>query len=150
MSDHTKPKSRVGYVPTKTLLLIAAIVWISAGSSVIAVGIHASSAPWTGMMALGSLLTFAAFSTLFLMISRSHVKRILTMAEARSFILSFFNLRSYLIMAFMIALGFTARHLPIVPRPFIAFFYCGLGTALVSAGIYILVGFIRAMRPSGQ
>lgn len=55
---------------------------------------------------------------------------------------NFFDKKSFLIMAFMMTFGITIRVMNLMPDSFIAFFYTGLGTALVMAGILFLVNYI--------
>ena len=55
-----------------------------------------------------------------------------------------FSPRSWLIMAFMIALGVSIRSLGLAPDSFIAGFYCGLGSALLLAALpYLRKGWQR-------
>ena len=55
----------------------------------------------------------------------------------------FFDLKSYLLMVFMMGLGIFLRRSGWLPDFFFAFFYTGLGTALSIAGIRFLVRCIR-------
>ncbi|MDR0459734.1 MAG: hypothetical protein LBG68_04650 [Coriobacteriales bacterium] len=131
-------------VPTKVLILIAAGVWFAAGSSVAMVGLKAPVSSWTWVMLGGAAVVFGLFLILFLYISRRNIQRILSDPEPLSFILRFFDVNSYMIMAVMIFLGAAVRFSTFVPEWIIAFFYCGLGTALVFAGFYMLISYIQA------
>ena len=46
---------------------------------------------------------------------------------------------------FMITLGITLKRIPQVPDSFIAWFYCGLGPGLLSAGIRFIVYFLQRL-----
>jgi hypothetical protein len=54
----------------------------------------------------------------------------------------FFDARSYIIMAVMIFLGASVRMAGFLPDAVIALFYCGLGAALIIAGIYLIVSYV--------
>ena len=61
----------------------------------------------------------------------------------KQFIFNFFDIKSFLIMFFMIFFGVTIRLLNLAPEVFIAIFYTGLGGALTLAGIMFLINFIK-------
>ena len=42
----------------------------------------------------------------------------------------------------MITLGITLKHIPQIPDSFIAWFYCGLGPGLLSAGIRFIIRWL--------
>ena len=61
-----------------------------------------------------------------------------------------FSLKGYLVIAFMITLGITLRHIPGIPSSFFAWFYLGLGPGLLSAGIRFLIRWRKALSTSGD
>ena len=61
-----------------------------------------------------------------------------------------FSLKGYLVIAFMITLGITLRHIPGIPSSFFAWFYLGLGPGLLSAGIRFLIRWRKALGASGD
>lgn len=61
-----------------------------------------------------------------------------------------FSLKGYLVIAFMITLGITLRHIPGIPSSFFAWFYLGLGPGLLSAGIRFLIRWQKALGTSGD
>ena len=131
-------------VQRDNLLLIAGIVWMIAGINILIIGITAyigsANMAWWAilLMILGTLVVLGLFHAMFGKMVKKHVTRIRVFEDKPHNPLLFFDLKSYLIMAFMIALGITLRVSDIVPNWFIAFFYTGLGSALVIAGL----GFI--------
>jgi len=129
-------------IPTKVLILVAAIVWFIAGASVISVGVTATTEPWSSAMGLASLIVFVAFLTLFLMIARKHIKRIRSYTEQLTEIYKFFDTQSYIIIAVMVFLGAAIRISLLVPEPAIASFYSGLGLALLASSIYYIVTYV--------
>lgn len=73
--------------------------------------------------------------------SEKHTKRILSYEDKRPF-LNFFDLKSYLIMAFMMSMGIGLRASGMATDFFIAFFYTGLGFALTMAGLIFIYNYI--------
>ena len=62
-------------------------------------------------------------------------KRIHEFEEELQLFYKFFDLKSFLIMAFMISFGIIIRKFRLLPDRFIAVFYTGLGAALFVAGL---------------
>ena len=128
-------------VQRDNLLLIAGIVWMIAGINILIIGntayIGSANMAWWAilLMILGTLVALGLFHTMFGKMVKKHVARIRDFEDKPHNPLLFFDLKSYLIMAFMIALGITLRVSGVVPNWFIAFFYTGLGSALVIAGL---------------
>jgi hypothetical protein len=129
-------------VPSKMLILIAAIVWLAAGSGVANIGVQASPNPWTAFMALAFLIVYLLFLIMFLMIARKHIQRIRGYTEDLINLFKFFDAKSYILLAVMIGLGVAVRLSGLVPGAIIAWFYCGLGLALVTAALYYAVTYI--------
>ena len=122
-------------VKKKTLLLIAGIVWIIAGFNVARMGVLSYlniDRKW--YMYIMSIVVFLLFGIMFFKMSRKHTKRILEYEDYRPF-WHFFDWKAYLIMTCMMSGGIGFRAAGILPEIFIAFFYSGLGLALVSAGV---------------
>ena len=136
-------------VRRENLLVIAGVIWMIAGINILIIGISAYSGqggqPWWVLllMALGSLATLGLFHGMFGKLVRKHVARINGFQEPRQNPLLFFDLKSYLVMIFMITLGVTLRVSGIAPDWLIAFFYTGLGTALLIAGVGFLAHRVK-------
>lgn len=129
-------------VKKRTLLLIAGIVWLIAGFNVARLGILSFGLVekiWY-LYAL-TILIFMIFGRMFFSMSEKHTKRILAYEDKRPF-WNFFDLKSYLIMVFMMTMGIGLRKANILPEFFIAFFYTGLGLALALAGIIFIYNYI--------
>lgn len=122
---------------THTLTTIDGIIWLVAGINVIRLGVLAwlTLEQTTAWVVIGCVLTLVAFSTMFISMVFKNVRRIRRIPQAQRRIWNCMPLRSFLIMAFMIALGVSLRLSPQIPRAFIASFYVGLGTALSAAGV---------------
>ncbi|MDR3307487.1 MAG: hypothetical protein LBS58_01125, partial [Coriobacteriales bacterium] len=114
-------------VQNRGLLVIAAIVWLIAGVNVFIVGLNAGYASWDVPLIAGTSVVFVVFLLMFLRITQRNATRLTAHGNERSSIIWFMDGRSYLVMAFMIALGIGLRLLAPVPSGVIAFFYTGLG-----------------------
>jgi len=129
-------------IPTRALILVAAFVWLIAGAFVVSVGVKASEVPWTGGMALGYVIVLVFFLIMFLMIARKHIRRIRGYREEMMNLLKFLDPPSYIILLVMIGIGASVRISGLVPGEIIAFFYSGLGTALIIAAIFYIVTYV--------
>jgi hypothetical protein len=125
-------------VSKNTLLLIAAVVWTLAGTMLFvrgAIYLVKNSDYLVVRFAIALVFGFAFFRVLFLKISQKHIHRIKIMETERPWALSFFNIRSYLIMALMITMGITLRKSSFVNKDILYTFYVGMGMPLlISAG----------------
>lgn len=129
-------------VNNRILLLIAGIVWLIAGFNVARLGILSYliiTFHWYYILL--SILVFCAFGTMFFKMTMKHTKRIVSYKEKMPF-WYFFDVKSYIIMIFMMSGGIGFRAAGIFPDVFVAFFYSGLGCALSLAGIVFLIRFI--------
>lgn len=138
------PKS-IFQVKKRKLLAIAGSIWILAGLNVAKIGFEnyllIKNLPF--FYPILSLLIFSAFATLFYKLSAKHHKRIKSYHEDTRPFWHFFDLKSYLIMIFMISGGSLLRISSLAPIDFIAVFYAGIGLALISAGISFWQKFFK-------
>ena len=127
-------------VRSKYLLLIAAAVWLIAGSQVARMGIEAIAAGQGNLwlLLIGIPATFLVFHRMFSKLVGKHAARIRGYGEEKMHVLRFFDVKGYIIMAVMMGGGIALRSFHLVPGWFIAFFYTGLGVALAFAGITFL------------
>ena len=133
-------------VKRNTLLLLACLVWSAAGFNILRIGLAAYPAYLTALNCLLSVLVFAVFQRfIFGKLVKKHTARITAYLEERHFFLKFFDGRSFVVMAVMMAGGIGLRMSGIAPDPFIAVFYSGLGTALLLAGILFGCHYGRAL-----
>lgn len=131
------------HVKKRTLLVIAGCVWLLAGFNVARLGIIAYKALGSikALHIIISIVVFALFGMMFFKMSIKHNKRIKGYEEAYKPVWHFFDLKSYIIMAFMMSGGIRLRSSGLVPDVFIAVFYTGLGLALALAGILFWIMF---------
>lgn len=121
------------------LIAANALLWTLAGFNIARIGIkcalHASMAIW-----IWAVPVFAAFFMMFCRIIEKNAERIRNFETDKAPLYRFLTLKGYLIIAFMMTLGITLRSLGTIPDCFFAFFYSGLGTALMVAGLTGLAG----------
>ena len=130
------------YVKKRTLLLIAGIVWLIAGFNVARLGVLSyfkTGGEW--FLYPLALLVFCLFGTLFYKMSQKHTKRISAYESHRPF-WHFFDLKAYLIMVFMMSTGLGLRAAGVFPDLFVAFFYPGVGCALILAGVLFIKNYL--------
>lgn len=98
------------HVKKRTLLAVAGCVWLAAGVNVARLGIIAySHIELFWVQFLLSVVVFAAFGFMFFKMSMKHTRRIKGYAEETKPIWNFFDLKAYLIMAFMMGGGIHRR-----------------------------------------
>ena len=135
-------------IPTGHLLLVNGLLWTAIGTKIALTGIGAYKSlpviPWWYFLL--SVLVFAGFYVMFTGVVRKYAERIEAMQAPRTSIFKTFSVKGYIIIAFMITLGITLKHIPQIPDSFIAWFYCGLGPGLLSAGIRFIIRWGKALR----
>lgn len=131
-------------VGKRSLVLISAIVWIMAGFNVLKIGIEAYQNYISVVNVIGSIFVFMIFwNMIFKKMVDKNVVRIENMIGEKHNFWVFFDLKSFIIMAFMMTMGISLRVYSLVPEVFIAVFYSGLGTALGLAGVKYLYKFLN-------
>lgn len=126
------------------LLAIAAIVWFAAGFNILRIGLQEYQGFVSLINILLSIIVFLSFY--FFIFSRlvvKHTVRIKGYLQEKQYFWNFFDIPSFIIMAFMMSGGIWLRSSGFAAPIFIAVFYSRLGTALILAGILFGVNFIR-------
>lgn len=129
------------------LLAINGLLWTAIGSKIAATGVvHYLLTPVEKLwwMIPLSALVFAAFYLMFTGIVRKYAERIHNLPGPKESVFKTFGLKGYLIIAFMISLGISLKHIPGIPEPFFAWFHLGLGLGLLSAGVRFLLRWWRS------
>lgn len=124
-------------VNSHTLLLIAGIVWIVAGANILRIGIDTwliDSQYWVFKVGEASVVFLIFYNFIFKKLYHKHSKRICEKTSS-SCPFSFFDIKGWVIMSFMISLGITVRKFQLMPESFIAVFYTGLSIALIITGL---------------
>ena len=131
-------------VKRNTLLLIACLVWSLAGFNILRIGFLAYQHHIAILNFILSAIVFLIFQKfIFGKLVRKHTERIGNYEEERQFFLNFFDVKSFIIMAFMITFGISVRALNLAPERFIAVFYSGLGSSLFLAGVLFGYNFCK-------
>lgn len=132
-------------VKAKYLLLIAAAVWFIAGANIVRLGVLAIAEGTTPLYVLliGIPVIFILFYLMFSKLVAKHTQRIRSYGEDKMHVLKFFDIKGYIIMIIMMTGGIALRSFGIVPNWFVAFFYTGLGSALMLAGIKFFLRFLN-------
>lgn len=134
-------------VKKNTLLLIACFVWTAAGFNILRIGIMAYASYLSLLNIILSAAVFGIFQYfIFGRLVKKHTKRISDYEEEKHFFLKFFDLKSFIIMAFMMTGGIYLRTSGLGPERFIAVFYSGLGASLLLAGILLGINYFKAQR----
>ena len=137
------------HIKKNQLIAVAGVVWLLAGLNVAILGVRAAI-DMRGVAAIvflalagGAIAIFCAFHPMFSKLVQKNIQRIADLEGERHHVVRFFDLKSYLMMAFMMSLGIGMRAAGIVPDWFIAFFYTGLGLALSLAGASYIARGVR-------
>lgn len=145
-------------VPKRVLLFVAAAVWTFAGGMLMFRGYKMTDPanPYLLLILLVALTGGVIFYLkLFSKISLKHTRRILGLKEAYPCVFSFFNFRSYMLMAFMITMGITLRTTGRVPPVYLSFMYLMMSVPLLISsvrfyytGIYYRKFFVSVISPA--
>jgi small-conductance mechanosensitive channel len=134
------------HIPKNHLVLIAGLVWCAAGALVCMIGLplEVGLAPsHLILIPLAALIFLVFYFFVFSRLVRKHTGRIRARAEDRLPFWHFFNASSWAVMAVMMGGGLALRLSHLMPDWMIAFFYSGLGVALLLCGVRFLGIFAR-------
>ncbi len=135
-------------IKKQNLLLLASLVWMIAGFNVLRIGIETYAEYQTVINYIVTIIVFLLFLVHGNLnkLTNKHTIRIQGYEEEKQLFYKFFDLKSFLIMAFMISFGIIIRSFHLLPERFIAVFYTGLGAALFMAGVLFGRNYIQAYR----
>ena len=128
-------------VNRQILLIIAGTVWIIAGGNILRIGIVTwmnNSHDWMFKIGEATIVFLLFFVLIFKRLYYKHTRRIEQKKETRNCPFSFFDVKIWIIMIFMISLGITIRSFHLLPESFISVFYTGLSIALILTGILFI------------
>ena len=143
MGNVIKSKMKVS---KRVLLLFAGIIWSVAGDRVSTIGFkdlttHTRS-PLIYLF-VSAVIFYVFFTFVFHRMVKKHTKRIISNSVTEHWFFDFFDLKGYIIMAFMIIGGISLRNAALINPIYIGTFYLGLGTALLFAGIIFLLSALN-------
>lgn len=136
-------------VSRQALLLSAGIVWIIAGANILHTGITSwRSGSREGLCGAGeaAVVFLLFFVFVFRKLYLKHTKRIEAKKNDRNCPFSFFDLRGWIVMTAMIAIGISIRFFNLLPGSFISVFYTGLSLALIFTGALFIRYWWRRRR----
>lgn len=128
-------------VNRQVLLITAGIVWVIAGANILRIGIVTwadNTHDWMFKIGEATIVFLLFFVFVFKKLYYKHTQRIEKKKEAKNCPFSFFDIKSWFMMVFMISLGITVRTFHLLPDSFISVFYTGLSVALILTGILFL------------
>lgn len=130
----------------KNLLVIAGIVWIIAGTMVSKLGIEVflNGDDYIFSSLIVGIIVFSIFfKFIFKKMVKKHRNRILNKEKEKLCVFSFFDVKSYIIMFFMMGLGVTIRSIPSINPICWAPVYIGIGSALFLGGVLFITEYIK-------
>ena len=134
-------------VKKTSLLLLACVVWMTAGINILRIGVMAYLNYLNVINVCLSICVLAVFQYMvFGKLVKKHTNRIIGYEEEKQFFLKFFDLKSFAVMAVMITGGICLRVSGICPDRFIAVFYTGLGLSLFLAGVLFGINYLKRYR----
>ncbi|WP_321028864.1 hypothetical protein VCM39_14720 [Bacteroides sp. CG01] len=128
-------------VNRQVLLITAGIVWIVAGANILRIGIVTwlnDSQYWLFKMGEATVVFLLFFILIFRRLYYKHTERITQKKQEKNCPFSFFDVKSWIVMIFMISLGISIRSLHLLPTSFISVFYTGLSLALIATGVLFI------------
>lgn len=136
-------------VTRKTLLYTAGVVWIIAGANILEIGIVtwlSVSESWLFKAGEAIVIFLLFFNFVFRKLFYKHTQRI-EQKKDKSCPFSFFDVKGWIIMCFMIGFGITIRKFELLSNAFISVFYTGLSVALLVTGVlFIRQGYKEKQR----
>lgn len=124
-------------VPKRYLLLVAAIMWFSAGTFLIIRGefiLPGFEHFWPRLLVV-IVAGMAMFFLIFIRLSLNHIRRINAIEIIKPCIFSFFDFKGYLMMLFMITLGVTLRKTHVITAELLSYFYFTMSIPLILSAI---------------
>jgi len=120
-------------ITKRYLLFVAALMWTFAGGMLFLRGFSMlflfPRFLWLKII-IGITGGLVFYVLLFAKISLKHTTRILKIQIEKPCLFSFFNFRSYLMMALMISMGIALRTTGVVPMEYLSVFYVSMGIPL--------------------
>ena len=133
-------------VNKQILLITAGAVWITAGINILRIGIITwlnNSQDWMFKIGEATVVFLLFFILIFKRLYYKHTRRIDEKKKTRICPFSFFDVKSWIIMIFMISLSITIRSFHLLPDSFISVFYTGLSIALILTGILLRYWWLK-------
>jgi len=128
-------------VPKQVLFLAAASLWGFASYRILKMAFikidHHSIHTWMNYV-IGIVGFIPFYWYIFRKVGKRYVLRIINMEQEKPCIFAFFDIRGYVLMTLMIAMGITISRLNLMPDLYLGTFFISLGLSLLAAAIYYL------------
>lgn len=124
-------------VTQHTLLITAGTIWLLAGLNILRIGLMCwigDQQYWLFKVCEASLVFLLFFGIIFHKLYKKHTLRI-SQKQGKHCPFSFFDVKGWIVMVFMITTGVIVRVYHLLPDSFIAVFYTGLSLALIGTGL---------------
>ena len=149
-SNYETEKWKPG-VPKAGLLLVAGIMWMGIGLMLDIISYRWLRGERADHALLAAVIGFLCGLLIhhfgFLRVVDRNLARILPM-EGKRCIFSFMPLKSYLLIAVMMLMGFLLRH-SAIPKLYLSILYIGIGTALILSSVRYLRYLVLEWRKDG-
>lgn len=133
-------------VPKRFLFFVAAFVWSFASYRILDIGfsdvLKNTKSYWINMV-IGFIGFYFFFRYVFFKIYLKNTKRIINAKSDKLFIFSFFDVKGFVTMAFMITAGIALTKANIIPSLYIGTFYISLGLSLFSAAFSFMYAGVQ-------
>jgi len=133
-------------VSKRSLLFVAGCVWTIAGGILITRGlikVIASNHYLLPELIIAAIVGIIFYIVLFSRISSKHITRITLIKVEDPCFFSFFNFRSYLMMAIMISGGITLRKLNVINPDILYSFFLAMGLPLLISAYRFFFSWVK-------
>lgn len=129
-------------VPKPVLIALGAALWGFAAFRILKMGFifierHTLHHFVNYLIGIAGFIPF--FLLVFRKVSLRYITRIINLPERRPCMFSFFDLRGYILMSFMITMGIMFSHWQLIPELYKGTFFISLGLSLLASSIFYIV-----------
>ena len=129
-------------VPKPVLIALGAALWGFAAYRILKMGFifverHALHHFVNYLIGVAGFIPF--FLLVFRKVSLRYITRIKNLPQRRPCVFSFFDLRGYIMMSFMITLGILVSHWELIPELYKGTFFISLGLSLLASSIFYII-----------
>jgi len=129
-------------VPKPVLIALGAALWGFAAYRILKMGFffiekHALHHMLNYFIGIAGFIPF--FLLVFRKVSFRYITRIINLPQRRPCMFSFFDVRGYIMMSFMITMGILVSHWKFIPELYKGTFFISLGLSLLASSIFYIV-----------
>ena len=129
-------------VPKPVLIALGAALWGFAAFRILKMGFifierHTLHHFVNYLIGIAGFIPF--FLLVFRKVSLRYITRIINLPERRPCMFSFFDLRGYILMSFMITMGIMFSHWQLIPELYKGTFFISLGLSLLASFIFYII-----------